>query len=271
MLPDALSLAFRWQTSLRISPMSENYCPICGAQLALESINITEGVALCESCGQLSRLSEVASRKRPIVEVLRNPPTGCSVTDWGQYVLVHATLRSVVGFFGTLVVALFWNGITLVFVLIALAGLYTNLVGPLPPWFPAPDFDDSLSLGMALFLCIFLFPFVAVGLAVIGAVLLNAAGKIEVVVGDKTGIVRTGIGFLAWRRRFDPTQVRRVTLGTTSWYTNGEPNEVIIIEADRTIKFGTLLRDERREWLQAILHELLTNARPALSSVWPRT
>lgn len=251
--------------------MSENYCPTCGAQLALESINLAEGVALCASCGQLSRLSEVASRKRPIAEVLRNPPTGCSVTEWGQNTVVHATLRSIVGFFGTLLVALFWNGIVSVFVLVALAGLYTNLIGPLPPWFPAPDFDESMSLGMTLFLCIFLLPFVTIGLLMVGAVLLNSAGKIEVVVGDKNGVVRTGIGFLAWRRQFDPTQVRRVSLGTTSWQTDGQPSEVIIIEADRTIKFGTLLRDERREWLQAILHELLTNARPALSSVWPRT
>ena len=65
---------------------------------------------------------------------------------------------------------------------------------------------------------------------------------------------------LAWRRRFDPARVRRVGVGRTSWETNGKPNEVIAIEADRTIKFGSLLRDDRREWLQAILHELLVKS-----------
>jgi hypothetical protein len=171
--------------------------------------------------------------------------------------MVHASLRSVSGFFGALFVALFWNGIVSIFVLIALAGLYANLVGPLPKWFPAPELEPSMPLGMTLFLCLFLTPFVAVGSVLAGALLLNAAGKIEVSIADDEASVRTGVGFLVWRRRFDPAKVRGVSLGVTSWQTNGQPSQVIVIEADRTVKFGSLLQEERREWVQAILHQLL--------------
>jgi len=238
--------------------MGDNQCPSCGGKLPLESINLAEGVALCPGCGQLSRLSDVVSGRRPAVEDFSRPPAGCSVSEWGQYFVLHATLRSVTGFFGMLFITLFWNGIVSVFVLIACAGLYTNLIGPLPAWFPAPEMGDGdMSLGMTLFLCVFLVPFVAVGLLVAGLLVLHAAGKVEVLIGNSEAVVRTGIGFLVWRRRFDPTQIRRVYVSTTSWKTNDKPGHVIVLEGDETIKFGSLLPERRREWLVAVLDALL--------------
>jgi len=239
--------------------MSDNFCPGCGDQLTAESMNITEGVALCPGCGQLSRLSEVVNTTRPITDILNQPPAGCSVTEAGQNVIVYASLRSVVGFVGALFISLFWNGIVSVFVLIAIAGLYLNLVGPLPAWFPAPDQKGDMGLGMSLFLCVFLIPFVTVGSCMIGAMFLNAMGKVEIVIGSNDATVRTGVAFLVWSRRFDPTKVRSVSTGPSSWDSEGKTTQVIVIEADRTIKFGSLLQDERREWLQAVLHVLLVN------------
>src|SRR4051812_26936777 len=95
---------------------ADNYCPRCGGPLGAESINLAEGVALCPACGQLSRLSDVAARRRPIAEVLAKPPPGCSIDQWGQTFVVRASLRSAGAFGGALVVALFWNGIVSVFV-----------------------------------------------------------------------------------------------------------------------------------------------------------
>jgi hypothetical protein len=236
--------------------MSANFCPECGEELPADSINLAEGVALCARCGSLSRLSEVASHRRPITEVLSRPPSGCSIVDRGHDIVVRASLRSIGGFFGMLFLCLFWNGIVSVFVLIALAGLYMNLIGPLPAWFPAPQMND-LTLGMTLFLCLFLTPFVTIGSLLIGALLLSIAGRIEVAVDNAEANVRTGIGWLCWRRRFNPALVRSVDFGTTSWESNGQPRQLIVIEADRTIKFGSLLPDDKRQWLQAALHALL--------------
>lgn len=235
--------------------MNENHCPACGEAIATKAINIAEGVALCGSCGQLSKLSEVVSDQRPRKEILDTPPSGCSVYNFGQEILIYASLKSIPGFLGTLFFALFWNGIVSIFVLIALAGLYNNLIGPLPAWFPAPDGGD-MPLGMTLFLCVFLIPFVTIGTGVFFACLLNLFGRIEVTVGRTEAAIRTGFGFVNWTRRFDPTVVHRVEHGLTSWRQNDERKALIQIEANKTIKFGTMLTTARREWMHAVLYKL---------------
>jgi hypothetical protein len=235
--------------------MPRNLCPVCGAEYHSGSINIKEGVALCAGCGQLSRLSDVVDEERPVIEQISQPPRGCSIANAGREILVRASLRSVGGFMGSLFICLFWNGIVSVFVLVALSGLYSNLVGPVPEWFPAPD--DGMPLGATLFLCIFLIPFVTIGLGIVGTLFMNLAGRIEVRIGESEASVFTGVGPLGWRRRFDPSRVQSVKLGYTKWETNGSPNEIIVIDADRTVKFGALLREGRRTWLRAILHALM--------------
>lgn len=237
--------------------MTRARCPNCGESLGPDSINIAEGVANCIPCGTLSRLSEVLSRKRTNIEVLTSTPAGCSVTDLGDRIILSATLHSLGSLFGALAIALFWNGITSIFVVIAGAGLYSNLVGPLPVWFPVPQNKNPMELKETIFLCCFLIPFVTIGMVMIGAVLMNACGKVEVDFTDETAEVRTGVGFCVWRRRFNPSQFVRVSCGTTPWQSNGRHSQLIEIEADRVIKFGSLLRDDRREWLQVMLQELL--------------
>lgn len=240
--------------------MGQNFCPQCGEAIAPQQINIGEGVALCAACGKLSRLADVVAATRPVSEILRRIPRGCSVTDRGHKTVVRATLRSPGAFLGSLAMAVFWNGIVSVFLLVAAAGLYTNLIGPLPPWFPAPDFEQQMTLGMTLFLCVFLTPFVLVGTAMLGAVILSAAGAVEVHIGGTEGQVRTGVGPLAWRRAFDPEKVHRVSMGRSSWEHNGEARPVIVIESDHHVKFGSMLAEPRREWLRAVLHVLLVNS-----------
>jgi hypothetical protein len=141
-------------------------------------------------------------------------------------------------------------------VLLALAGLFANLIGPVPNWFPAPQNNNQvMGLGETIFLCIFLTPFVTIGALTFVGATMCLVGKVEVWLADREASVRTGAGPFMWRRRFDPTTVRGVTIGNTAWESNGKANPLIIIEADRTIKFGSMLPDDRREWLQAILHQ----------------
>ena len=152
--------------------MSDYFCPSCDTPLASEHINIAEGVALCPGCGKLSRLSEVVEHERPSDEIVNDPPPGCSLNNEINATVIRISLRSVGGCVGSLAVCLFWNGITSVFVLIALSGLYANLIGPVPAWFPAPTMDDGpMGLGMTIFLCLFLTPFVTIGMIMFGAVL----------------------------------------------------------------------------------------------------
>ncbi len=242
--------------------MSSNLCPECGALIGTEQINLTEGVALCRECGKLSRLSDVAELTQPVRETLRTVPAGCAVSDRGDETVIRATLRSFGAMAGMLFFALFWNSIVSVFVLFTISGIYVNLIGPLPDWFPAPDGDNNMSLGMTLFLCVFLTPFVLVGAGSALAAVMTILGHVEVRIGFAEAQVRTGIGPLAWRRKFDPSQVRRVVMDRTAWESNGRAQPIILIESDRTVKFGSMLTDQRREWMRAVLQALLMSPDP---------
>ncbi len=63
-----------------------------------------------------------------------------------------------------------------------------------------------MPLGMNLFLCLFLTPFILVGAGLFFALLLSVAGRVEVVVSGPDGRVRTGVGPFRWTRRFAADQ-----------------------------------------------------------------
>lgn len=240
-------------------------CPECDELITSDAMNIKEGVALCPQCGKLSRLSELNTSTRSIAEILAKPPAGCSIVAEGRGVILTASLRSITGFLFPAAFALFWNSIVSVFVLIAIAGLYTNLVGPLPNWFPAPGLKDGkpemnggpMDLGMTLFLCVFLIPFVTIGLGMACAAVLNLIGKVQVTLDEFESYVSTGFLFLRWKRKFDPREVAAIDFGTTPWQSEGGANRLIEIKSNRSVKFGSMLQSDRMEWLRAVLREIL--------------
>jgi len=243
-----------------------NRCPDCDAAITTDDINIREGVALCPGCGALKRLGELSLSSRPVTEILATPPAGCTAEPYGQGARVTASLRSVGGFIATCFFALFWNGIVSVFVVHALCGLYANLVGPLPAWLPALDAKNGvprlngapMELGATLGLCLFLVPFVVIGAAMVFAALTYLFGRVEVVIDEYGSHVATGVWFLKWKRRFDALDVTAVSPTWTSWTENDQRKKQIEITADRPIKFGSMLRDDRLEWLRTVLHELFS-------------
>ena len=237
--------------------MSVNYCPSCGEAIEAAHVNVKEGVALCPACKRLFPLSEIVASSRPIDEVLSEAPRGCRVREWGNEIVVCASMRSVTAFLGSVFAAGFWNGIVSIFVLLAAASLYTHLIGPLPDWFPVPDSDEPMSLGMTLFMCIFLIPFVCIGAMLAFTVLLSVAGKVVVRIGSHEAEARSGVGVLSLRRRFDPTRVQRVNIEDSKTRSSDQSREAIVIHTDDTVQFGSGLPDGRREWMRAVLQVLL--------------
>jgi hypothetical protein len=164
---------------------------------------------------------------------------------------------------GALAVALFWNGIVSVFVLVAIAGTLNNFGVTLPTWFPAPDMNGSpMSKGATLFLWIFLTPFIVIGISMIGAFFLSIGGRTEVKVDTQGGTVFTGVGPLGYRRRFMPSQVSDVRIEDSQWRDSdgdGHQKSYIIIETKtgHRIRFGSMLSYERRRYLAALLRKSL--------------
>jgi hypothetical protein len=71
------------------------------------------------------------------------------------------------------------------------------------------------------------------------------------------GRVRTGFGPFNRTSRFDASRVKRVSIGQASTQQNAQRKALIQIEADRTVKFGATLPDERRAWMLGALRLLL--------------
>ncbi len=239
--------------------MHQNICPSCGAVLPNEQINIKQSVAYCPGCGKLSDLRDVIESTDSAVDI-QQTPSGCYVWNEGARIKVQSTLRSIFGALGSLVFALFWNGIVSVFVLVAISGLWLNLAGEPPEYLPAPDTNGKeMTKGSTLFLCIFLIPFVLVGMGAFACFLFNLWGRIEVLLDGPNGSIRTGIPILGWTRRFDANRVTKVTSDVSSWQQSGRTRGLIKIDADRTIKFGSQLNDTRRDWMRSVLKKLLVS------------
>jgi hypothetical protein len=249
----------KWKTDI-----ATQRCPDCDAPLTAVDINISEGVALCPSCGALNRLSAVRISARSVAEILASRPSGCAIESLDREVRITATTRSVGGFLVTLAMMLFWNSLTGMFVAVAAAGIYTNVVGPLPNWFPMFAVENGMikmndgvmTLGQALGLCVFLIPFVLIGIAFFCVTLLNLIGRVEIVFAESAAHVATGFRWIAWKRRFDPQRVIAVTMNDSTTKVDGEARPQIELTADRSIKFGTMLAKERLQWLWAVLNEL---------------
>lgn len=240
-------------------------CPDCDEPITADAINIKEGVALCSKCGELSRLSQLNTSGRSSAEILAEPPSRCSIDSGGRRVTATASTRSLPGFMFTAAFAAFWNSIISMFVLIALAGLYSNLVGPIPQWFPGPGIEDGkpimndkpMELGATLFLFAFLTPFIMIGTGMTIAAIMCLIGKVSVVIDEFDSYVATGFGFLQWKQRFDPRQVSDVEITDSQTETNGNVKQAVKITANKTVQFGAILSHQRVEWLWAVTRELL--------------
>lgn len=239
-------------------------CPQCGRAIVSGDINVANDVAYCRACNLAHRLSALVEDASVGAGVdFNRPPEGVAVSSSGRSLLVRATHRSIGMALGSLGVALFWNGIVSIFVLVAIAGTLHNLHVRLPRWFPAPDMNESpMSPGMNVFLWLFLTPFIAIGLGMLGAFLMSLAGRTDVRIDHDAGEVFTGIGPLGYRRRFSATAVSHVRVEDRHWRDNDgdyRNKTAIVIETreGKRIRFGTLLTDERRKFVAAVIRKAL--------------
>lgn len=232
-------------------------CLSCSREIPEADVNVGEGVAFCRACGHLSQLAEIlnATPESGRVRSFDNPPAGCRIRDDGMETRVIASARSGASALGIAFACVFWNGIVSVFVLIALGGTIQAIAGSLPSWFPSPG-NMGMPLGVVLFLWVFLLPFIGIGLMLFGTMLTHMGGRCEVRLRGTEGVLFTGVGPFGWKRRFDAGDIKSIRLGKTTWSQNDERQPCILIEANRTIRFGSVLPAERREWMASALRTL---------------
>ncbi len=239
-------------------------CRKCKKVIPAEDINVAADVAYCRTCNISHNLSALTSGTELDAQVdLLNPPPGAWHSNDGSGVTIGATHRSIGGALGALVFGLFWNGIVSVFVLFALAGTLTHFGLTLPHWFPAPRMNgQEMSVGMTIFMWIFLTPFILIGLAMMGAFLSCLGGKTEVRISFEQGSVFTGLGSFGWRRRFTPANVKQVSIEDKRWQDNNgraQRKSVIVLETSegKALRFGGSLSPERRKFVAGALRRAL--------------
>ncbi len=246
------------------------YCPACDNEITPSNINIAEGVALCSGCGELSRLSDLNFSGSTTDEILSNASNEIKINSDSNKIEVSISLFSITNFLGSLAVSIFWNGIVSVFLSLAVAAVYYNLFGPVPGWFPTPGLEDGkpvmngevMGVGMTIFFCAFLTPFVVIGTGMIINTLLRLFGTTLIVIDRNNSYVSTGISFIRLRRQFDPMNVKSVKY-VLSKFNNQENqrNYVIEISSTRSTKFGLLLSENQQNWASSFLRAVLIQKR----------
>ncbi|MEO6035671.1 MAG: hypothetical protein ABIQ35_10480 [Verrucomicrobiota bacterium] len=239
-------------------------CSKCGRTIPDVDVNVASDVAFCRNCHLAHKLSALVHGVALDKQVdLDRPPAGAWHRSSVMGPVIGATHRSIGAVFGLLAVSLFWNGIVSVFVLLAISATLRNLDVNVPEWFPAPKMNGStMGTGMTLFLWIFLTPFIAIGLGMLGGLLSALAGRTEVQIRPAAGVVFNGIGPVGWRRRFDPSTVKDVRIENPVWRdSDGDRRSktYIVIETQegKLIKFGSILREERMRFVAAALRNVL--------------
>jgi hypothetical protein len=212
-------------------------CPRCSRRIAAEDVNVGKDLALCRACDQAFPLSEIVESAGTLEEVdTDNPPRGAWYSFDGDSIRIGSTTRHPIALFLVPFTCLWSGG--------SLGGIYgTQIVHH--------RFNPVFSL--------FGIPFL-LGSVVLGAVTLLALfGKVEVRLNPAESEVFTGIGPLGKRRRFRSAEVRQVKEEMTA--SGRSTQKLIVMEGEdmRSIRFGSMMNDERRRFVLGALRAALVN------------
>src|SRR4051812_47871384 len=171
-------------------------CPNCHGIIPSEDANVANDIAFCRACN-LSHALSALTHGTAIDENIdvANPPAGIQFRSDGTGTVITASHRSIGTAIGSMCICLFWNGIVSIFVLLAIAATLRNAGVTVPAWFPTPNMNGyPMSVGMTIFLWLFLTPFITVGTVIFGAFLSSVMGRTELrIEGDQVSLF-TGIG-----------------------------------------------------------------------------
>lgn len=223
----------------RYDHMSQLRCPDCDEIVAAKSMNITQGVSLCPACGKVTRLSELSRGERASWKLLELLPDKCSLTQIGDSVKVSVSLRSIPG--------------------AVIFGVFAQIL-IIPGVFTGASFMNAGPWPLAIFNFLFGLPIVAVDATLILVTLMFLFGKVSVVIDEAGCYTATGFDGISWKKQFDMHRVRSIEIADTQFRWEGGSNKLIKIEADQTVKFASIVGDDARSWMVAVLRQLLMPA-----------
>ncbi len=137
-----------------------------------------------------------------IAEILAKPPSGCSIHSDGQRVTFTASFTIHRRFSGSGGFCFVLERHSFGFSVDCHRGALHEfdwtapalVSGPRDERWKTGNDDRPMDLGMTLFLCVFLIPFVTVGIGMTVAAVVNLIGKVEVIIDEFDTYVATELG-----------------------------------------------------------------------------
>lgn len=228
-------------------------CPSCRAKIATDDINVSTDVALCRSCGNTFHISEalggtssllsslVSSIVPPSGPVdLNSPPAGAWYEAAADGFTAGATTRSFVALF-IVPFTCVWSGFSMF-------GIYGTQI-----------LKGHLSVPQSLFGI----PFLIGSMFLVSWCAMSVAGKVTVSVhGDRLAIF-TGVGPIGITRIANLSDFKSAREDWGRFTNNNQPSRVIRLEGTRAMTFGSMLSNERRNFLVGALKTALSGSTPS--------
>lgn len=216
----------------------EVICPSCRSRIVPDDINVSTDVALCRSCGNTFRLSEIIGAIPASSIDLHSPPSGAWYTPAADGFAAGATTRSWM--------ALFIVPFTCVWAGLSMYGIYgTQIV--------KGEFSLSSSL--------FGIPFLLGSLFLVSWCAMNVAGKVTISRHADQLTIFTGVGPIGWTRTCMLSDFSTAREGYGSnWNTWNRQGPAIRLEGKRAIAFGSILSTDRRYFLLTVVRSALVDS-----------
>ncbi|HLY43153.1 MAG TPA: hypothetical protein VKR52_18205 [Terracidiphilus sp.] len=211
-------------------------CPSCRSRIAPDDINVATDVALCRSCGNTFRLSEIIGAVPSSSIDPGSPPSGAWFEPLPDGFRAGATTRN---WFAIFIVPFtcVWSGGSL-------GGIYGTQIA-----------KGHFALGPSLFGI----PFLIGSCFLISWCVMSVAGQVVITRNLNQLSIFTGVGPIGWTRHYAFSDFRTAredfSRYTAGWNRNGG---VIRLEGQRGIGFGSMLTTERRYFLIGILRSALS-------------
>ena len=210
-------------------------CPMCGALLAMEDVNMATDMALCRACNKISRFSELVQEERD-EEILDSIPRRMSVTKTARG--LEVTYRKPKGaVFFLLLFALIWNAITYAAIFVMMGKMaHESLFGQL-----------------------FLIPFVLVGFGTFLGAVYVLFGRMTLTLSPGTGELFRGVGSLGRRQQFLLAKDSRISIEASNIQQNNKVlNKIVVEQPDgKPFEFGTgIAEKEAQQYVAALLRQM---------------
>jgi len=218
----------------------EVLCPSCRSRIAPDDINVSTDVALCRSCGNTFRLSEIIGAAPSTSIDLHSPPSGAWYTPMADGFTAGATTRTWLALF-IIPFTCVWSGGSML-------GIYGTQI-----------MSGKYSLASSIFGV----PFLLGTIVLVSWCTMCVAGEVTVTVHSGQLTIFTGVGSIGWRRTCvlsDFSTVREGYSGLGGWNWNRQQGPSIRLEGKRAVAFGSMLSTDRRYFLLKVLQASLREA-----------